>query len=112
VNVFLGLGLPWVYATLMESGKYSGPNGVNAGNMIADNDGKMIPFVYEGYFVPAASLGFSVVVFCCLAGLCILFLLVRRIKIGGELGGSYNTRVASAVLLISFWVIYIVLSIV
>jgi len=38
--------MPWVYATLMETGKYSGPNGVNAGKMIADSDGKMIPFMY------------------------------------------------------------------
>jgi len=37
----------WVYATLMESGKYSGPNGENAGKMIADGpDGKEVLFEY------------------------------------------------------------------
>ena len=101
MNVFLGLGMPWVIATAIESAKYDGPNGHNGPD-----------FKYEGLFVPAASLGFSVFVFCCLALLCIIFLFVRRLKIGGELGGPYNTRVASCVLLVCFWTIYIILSIV
>jgi len=93
--------MPWVIATMYESGKYNTPDGPNGAD-----------FKYEGYFVPAASLGFSVFVFCCLALLCIIFLLIRRWKFGGELGGPYRSRVASCVLLVSFWMIYIILSIV
>lgn len=87
VNVFLGLGLPWVVATLYELG----------------ND--------RQYFVPAGSLGFSVVVFIICAVMCIICLLVRRWKVGGELGGSKTGRTASLVFLVSLWFIYIIMSI-
>ena len=42
----------------------------------------------EGYYVPAGSLGFSVVVFIVVAITCVFILLVRRYLVGGELGGS------------------------
>ncbi len=55
VNVFLGLGLPWLIAAYYE--------------MDTNN---------RDYFVPAGSLGFSVVVFLCCAVTCIIVLLIRR----------------------------------
>lgn len=55
VNVFLGLGLPWLIACIFES--------ATTGN---------------NYYVPAGSLGFSVVVFCVCAVLCVICLLIRR----------------------------------
>lgn len=88
VNVFLGLGLPWVIATIYESAARGEP-----------------------YFVPAGSLGFSVVVFIICAVLCIICLLVRRCKVGGELGGSRNGRIASLIFLCSLWFIYIIMSV-
>lgn len=88
MNVFLGLGLPWVIATAYES---------------AVND--------RPYYVPAGSLGFSVVVFIICAICCIICLLVRRFKVGGELGGSKNGRIGSMIFLITLWLIYIVMSI-
>jgi solute carrier family 8 (sodium/calcium exchanger) len=91
VNVFLGLGLPWVVAVTFESGKYG---------HLPD---------YEGYYVPAAALGFNVVVFSCLAIVCIIFLLFRRWYVGGELGGSNPFRTVSATFLISLWVIYVLM---
>ena len=90
VNVFLGLGLPWVIATFYEAS--SNPDG-------------------NGYFVPAGSLGFSVVVFIVCALMCIATLLIRRCKVGGELGGQKNGRTASLIFLCSLWLIYIVMSI-
>lgn len=65
VNVFLGLGLPWVIACCYEHFNHG-----------------------EGYYVPAGSLGFSVVVFCVCAVTCIGVLLLRRRTVGGELGGT------------------------
>ena len=94
VNVFLGLGLPWVLATHWEQ--------VNYGDIVED---------FEGYFVPAAALGFNVIVFCCLAIVCIIFLVLRRNFIGGELGGSNPCRAISAAFLISLWVVYITMCI-
>ena len=73
VNVFLGLGLPWVVATLYEAHTPESVKGYKS----------------EGnYFVPAESLGFSVVVFVICAIICIFFLVARRYIVGGELGGS------------------------
>jgi len=91
----LGLGLPWVYATLYEESKFKSIMGET----------------YEGYFVPAASLGFNVIVFSSLAIICLIFLMIRRKVVGGELGGSDGFRTFSCVFLVSLWCIYIIVSI-
>ncbi len=88
VNVFLGLGLPWLIASIWQDGE-SG----------------------EDYFVPAGSLGFSVVVFIVVALCCIVVLVVRRQLVEGELGGSSAGRTASCIGLVSLWFIYIIMSI-
>lgn len=84
VNVFLGLGLPWVIAVI-----YSGDT---------------------PYKVPAKGLDLSVVLFlsCCIVGICIL--VFRRCTVGGELGGSKRCRTISAIMFFSLWLIYIVFS--
>lgn len=92
VNVFLGLGLPWLMATSYDTGNYP----ITKENM--------------GYYVPAGALGFSVVIFTCLAVTCIAFLVGRRYVVGGELGGSNFGRVGSCAFLSFLWVIYITLS--
>jgi len=88
VNVYLGLGLPWLIATIWEK---------------SNND--------RGYYVPAGSLGFSVVVFLCCAVTCIIILLLRRKFVGGELGGPTQSRTLSAVFLGILWFVYIIMSI-
>lgn len=94
VNVFLGLGLPWVIATAWSKGFVDEKTGVN----------------YPGYYVPAGSLGFSVVVFIACAILCVIVLLARRVIVGGELGGSQFGRSISAMFLSSLWLIYVIIS--
>merc|ERR1711990_135316 len=66
VNVFLGLGLPWVIAVIYEK---------------AVNDS-------DSYRYPAKGLDLSVALFlvCSLVGIGIL--VARRLIVGGELGGS------------------------
>lgn len=95
VNVFLGLGLPWVIGAMYES-------------LTDDSKGYKSE---NGYFVPAGSLGFSVCVFSVVAIICIIILLIRRKKVGGELGGSQMGRMVSAALLTSLWFLYIFMSI-
>jgi len=95
VNVLLGLGLPWVIATSWEQ--------------LTPTETKK--YTTDRYFVPAGTLGFSVIVFVAVAIVAIILLLVRRKMVGGELGGSSNGRLISAVAFCSLWVIYIVLSI-
>ena len=98
VNVFLGLGLPWVIAALYEASAKD--------DNLPPEEGKT-----GKYFVPAGPLGFSVVVFVVCAIICIIFLLIRRCTLGGELGGSQMGRTLSAIFLVSLWLLYIVLCI-
>ena len=97
VNVFLGLGLPWVLATIYEGNTPASVKGY-------DSKGK--------YFVPSESLGFSVVIFVICAILCILLLLFRRWAVGGELGGTKCGRISSACFLIGLWLFYIIMCII
>lgn len=62
------------------------------------------------YYVPAGSLGFSVVVFICVACTCVVILLIRRAVVKGELGGKPLGRTISCIALCSLWFIYIIMS--
>ena len=87
VNIFLGLGLPWV---------------------ICAQYGLTIDQPYE---VPAGKLGFTVFVF--LVGTVITFVILtaRRIIIGGELGGPMFSKVLTGGMCFALWFIYITLSV-
>lgn len=95
VNVFLGLGLPWTIAAVWER------------NTPKDIKG----YTSDKYFVPSATLGFSVLVFVVCAITAIIILLIRRAVVGGELGGEKFGRTLSASLLVGLWMIYITMSI-
>lgn len=87
VNVFLGLGLPWVLATMY---------GIH---------------VDKPYKVKTGNLTVSVIIFCVLAVICIATLILRRKLVGGELGGKNAiVKWLTSFLLFSLWIIYIVLS--
>lgn len=83
VNVFLGLGLPWVIAATWSK----------------NNDMK--------YVVPAGSLAFSVMLFLITSTICFIILILRRCIIGGELGGPPVSKYISAVILVCLWLIYV-----
>jgi len=85
VNVFLGLGLPWVIGTVWWKTKY-------------DAD----------YVVPPGSLSFSVIVFLSASMVCFFILFLRRCCVGGELGGTGAARPLSAFILMSLWLFYVV----
>ncbi len=80
------MGLPWVIACIYWRSK----DGVD-------------------YYVPPGSLSFSVIVFISCSMVCFLILALRRIFIGGELGGEGWARPVSAGILVSLWVLYILL---
>jgi solute carrier family 8 (sodium/calcium exchanger) len=86
VNVFLGVGLPWTIATVYWHVKYAEP-----------------------YNVPAGNLAFSVIMFLSCSMGCFLVLVLRRIFIGGELGGKGLQRPLSAFIVFSLWLIYIIM---
>jgi solute carrier family 8 (sodium/calcium exchanger) len=83
VNVFLGLGLPWVIASIYYSSKG------------------------EDFYHPAKGLGISVALFLGVSLVGIAVLVIRRHVVGGELGGSARGRYISATIFISLWLIYV-----
>jgi solute carrier family 8 (sodium/calcium exchanger) len=122
VNVFLGLGLPWVIAVWSQASFIvsKGPGGWSSGKQ--DKFSFRFPDANGGepldqdlslpdYYVPAGSLGFSVVVFITCAVICVITLVLRRACVGGELGGTESGRLVSCIFLCSLWGIYLVMSI-
>ncbi|XP_013386884.1 sodium/calcium exchanger 1 isoform X2 [Lingula anatina] len=90
VNVFLGLGLPWLIAAIYHTAN-NGSFQVQAGNLV-----------------------FSVIIYTICATLCIGLILIRRfLKFfnNGELGGPAGPKMASGIFLIFLWFFYITMSI-
>ena len=85
VNVFLGMGLPWLIASIYWQSNYE-----------------------MDYPVPPGSMSFSVIMFLSCSMICYLILVLRRICLGGELGGQGCARPFSAVILFSLWLIYVI----
>lgn len=98
VNVFLGLGLPWLMGAIYWKQNSIGERMVNG-----------VP-VKGDYQQKAGALSFSVVVFLAVAIVCFIVLIARRCILGGELGGTMTTKYASGIFLFILWFVYIVLS--
>ncbi|CAK0849696.1 unnamed protein product [Prorocentrum cordatum] len=119
VNVFLGLGLPWMVGAFYW--KLKGVNlddptdpWVMTGTEVGwlDNPDMHIRERYPACFVvPAGSLGSCVMVFSVTAVSTVGILMVRRSRYGGELGGPDGVKWASAAAMVSLWLIYIVFSV-
>jgi len=93
VNVFLGLGLPWVIAAI-----YHAANG-------------------NVFNVPAGALTFSVTVYIICACVAVGLILIRRFvpafgdgNVGAELGGNTTFKYISASILLLCWFLYVILS--
>ncbi|XP_021948332.1 sodium/calcium exchanger 1 isoform X3 [Folsomia candida] len=90
VNVFLGLGLPWVLASIYH-----------------------VAIVGDRFYYPAGSLAFSVFVYAIVATLALILILVRRYaSVFGksELGGPTVPKYFSGIFLFTLWFLYILLS--
>ncbi|XP_038065066.1 sodium/calcium exchanger 3-like isoform X2 [Patiria miniata] len=89
VNVFLGLGLPWLMASLYWA--------------VRDDE----------FIVPAGDLAFSVSVYTICAVVCICVLMLRRVLAvfgKSELGGPFGPKIGCGVFLIFLWILYVLLS--
>lgn len=63
------------------------------------------------FFLLFSSLAFSVTIFCSMAVVAILILLMRRHPaVGGELGGPEKYKMLTSIVFTVLWVIYMVLS--
>ncbi|XP_060551495.1 sodium/calcium exchanger 2-like isoform X7 [Ruditapes philippinarum] len=87
VNVFLGLGIPWVLSTMYHLAKGT------------------------TFRVASDNLTQSVIIFSTVGTICIILLILRRKFVGGELGGENAVvRVGSSLFLFGLWCLYIILA--
>jgi Ca2+/Na+ antiporter len=105
VNVFLGIGLPWMIGAM-----YWVASGSNE-EWIGKYPVESLEYPNGIFVVQAGSLGFNIAVFTALACVAMLFLFLRRLSLGGELGGPQVHKYASAGFLAALWFIYLALSI-
>jgi len=113
VNVFLGLGLPWLMASIYWKHfaddsekakwnlKYCGANPTSVTSSLNACGGNV------GFAVPAGELGISVGVFVVCAICCLLTIVLRRKLYGAELGGPMKARYLTAAFFIGLWLIYV-----
>lgn len=87
VNVFLGIGMPWLLASFY--------------------------WYLQGttFAVKSQGMSFSVLVFTCGACVTLSVIQIRRWKFGGELGGPVDAKAYSSFLLVVLWLSYIGLSV-
>jgi hypothetical protein len=106
VNVFLGLGLPWVAASIFwavngQTSDWREKTPQNIKDELQDE---------AGYVLEAADLGFSVSIFTACALLAIGALWMRRTLFKGELGGPRAPKYASSLYLVFLWFVYVAAS--
>ena len=119
VNVFLGLGLPWLMGAIYWSAGASDKAKLEWENMYTNPASKFCSknvqdHVKNGgeaaFVVVAGDLDLSVIVFCICAIVCIATMYVRRKVYGGELGGPYAPRMGTAIFFVTLWGIYVLVS--
>jgi solute carrier family 8 (sodium/calcium exchanger) len=117
VNVFLGLGLPWLFAAIYWEVTpptekwlefYHPVSGIKPiSQALWEETGALNK---SKFIVQGGSLGFNTLVFSVLALGAISLLMYRRKFCGGELGGDKKVALFHSVLFFGFWVIYIIVS--
>jgi len=110
VNVFLGLGLPWMIAAIYWKVYADDPELAAAWHAKYAGEAWHSPDMAIGFAVPAGDLGYSVAVFTVCALVCLGTLILRRAVLGFELGGPETPKKATAAFFVFLWFVYIALS--
>jgi solute carrier family 8 (sodium/calcium exchanger) len=93
VNVFLGLGIPWVVATIYKYCKY-------------DANDKRSKFI-----ITDTSMPFAIALYSIAAIITLLLLTFRRYSVAAgkaELGGHKTPKMVSTMVCVSLWLVYII----
>jgi len=110
VNVFMGLGLPWVFSTIYWGGV--SPDSATSAQWRARYPD--VAAKYPGgpyYVVLGGDLGFSVATFVTACALGTMLILYRRFVLGAELGGPVMAKYASTAILVTLWITYTTLAV-
>jgi solute carrier family 8 (sodium/calcium exchanger) len=118
VNVFLGLGLPWLIGSIYWAVAGTNSPGYGKWQVLYGTGSSKYPslqldsaYPNAAFAVPAGNLGFSVLVFALCAITCIGSLILRRKVFGGELGGPRPYAILSSGFFVALWFLYVTLSI-
>jgi Ca2+/Na+ antiporter len=90
VAIFVGLGLPWVNATIYHWAKYD-----------------------QSFYIGKQStveITFALILFLGCSAVCYIMLFFRRLFVGGELGGSPLVRTISGCIMFFLWVFFVVMN--
>jgi len=109
VNVFLGLGLPWMIAAFYWAAADDEKQAEWRARFASEP--WYTPDMPVGFAVPAGSLGTSVAIFSVCAVLTLGTLMLRRAREGFELGGAGVSKNIVAIWFVGLWMVYIALSI-
>jgi len=109
VNVFLGLGLPWLMGAIFWGG-IDDTKKTEWALRYKDKPGIAADYPDGAFVVIAGDLGFSVIIFTLCACTTFAVFVFRRKACGGELGGAKNSRNGSAAFLVMLWFIYVAMS--
>mmetsp|Transcript_86633 Transcript_86633/g.279762 ORF Transcript_86633/g.279762 Transcript_86633/m.279762 type:complete len:718 (-) Transcript_86633:179-2332(-) len=104
VNVFLGLGVPWSIASLYW--KFKGRT--QEWEDLYPEQAAKIP-TGAAFVVEMRNLGFCVMTFCVICCVALLLLHLRRVWLGGELGGSFASKMNTFWCFMSMWVGWVAL---
>jgi solute carrier family 8 (sodium/calcium exchanger) len=105
VNVFLGIGLPWLLASVYWFFVGQSDQWLRKYGDLKDVHPN------AAFIVTSGDLSFSVMVFTINALVGLAIIRGRRVIYGGELGGPSDPKSCSSFLLVLLWIIYIALSI-
>jgi solute carrier family 8 (sodium/calcium exchanger) len=121
VNVFLGLGMPWLIAAIYWTYAVDGGSGKDYSRWLdylyaesglnLDQISDVVDVCGDQstcFLVPAGDLGFSVIVFSLCGVTCLVSLVLRRKLFGAELGGRLALPFGS--FFIFLWFLYVTLS--
>ena len=113
VNVFLGLGVPWVIATIYHAIHVS----CSCTSFPLTLEHAIILFQGTQFEVQAGALTFSVTIYILCAAIAIAIFFIRRFvpifgdgTTGAELGGNKPLKFISAGILLFLWFMYVLLS--
>ncbi len=109
VNVFLGLGMPWMAAAIYWTA-FATDDAITAWRARYANEPWYDEKMPVGFVVPAGDLGFSVAVFSACAVTCLCVLMLRRAIVGFELGGPDMLKYLTAVFFVGLWLVYVAAS--
>jgi len=93
VNIFIGLGLPWIIASVYHYNKTIAPGAVAT-----------------SFVIPAQGLTVAVITYIVVSILAYFILMCRRGVVKGELGGEDVGRWCSTFIFLLLWVIFVVIA--